>query len=70
MGSLKKWYKMSPFLEGISSAFDLFGYGGLTHQDIKKKSSERIKRNTLDYDFAVVGGYVKEALDQKSLESK
>lgn len=41
MGSLKNWYKRSPFWEVVASAFDLFGVLGLSIDDVKKSHQKK-----------------------------
>ncbi len=64
MSSLKKWYEQSPFLEGVSSAFDLFGTTGLTLEKIKKLHARRVKNNTIEHDLSLVAEDMQLAIDQ------
>lgn len=64
MGSIKTWNLSSPFLEGVASAFDLFGFSGISLKDIKKSNNERIKRNTIENDLSLVARDIKKAIGQ------
>jgi hypothetical protein len=68
MGSLKKFYKVSPFWDGVSSAFDLLG---LSNQfDVKARNQKRKSRNCLKHDLETVGKYMREALKDYEEEIK
>ncbi len=51
MGSLKNWYKSSPFWQGVSSAFDLFGISGISMNDLKEIISEERRYNAIKENF-------------------
>ena len=70
MGSLEKKYKVPPFWEGVSSAFDLFGLGDVSLEKIKKSNSRRLKRNSVAYDLFTVGKDMRLAINQYEKETK
>jgi hypothetical protein len=54
MGSLRHWYKGTPFWEGVASAFDLFGVTGISITDLKEIVSEKRRYEAIkeNYDLA------------------
>lgn len=61
MGSLKNWYKRSPFWEGVASTFDLFGVSGISINDLKEITSPKRRNKAIEENFELV---------KKDLESK
>jgi hypothetical protein len=70
MGNLEEWSKTPPFWEGVSSTFDLFGFGDLSLERIKRLNAIRLKRNTVAYDLSVVGRDMRSAINQYEEETK
>ena len=60
----------SPFWEGVASTFDLFGFTGLSSEDIKRLNTKRLKNNTVMHDFSIVFDDMRKAINQYGKEIK
>jgi len=63
-------YRQSPFWNGVASTFDLFGINDFPLGLFKKMNAQRIKRNTISHDLAMVGGDMQSAINQYEDETE